>query len=87
MNGVGLIGAIVIGIIAGWIAAQLTHRDHGLLTNLVVGLLGALIGGWIAAAVGLTFGGFWGGLVVSSIGATALLVILGMAQGRGATRA
>ena len=87
MNGVGLIGATVIGIIAGWIASQLTHRDHGLLTNLLVGLVGALLGGWIAAAFGLTFGGFWGSLVVSSIGATALLVILGMVRRRGATRA
>ena len=43
MNGVGLIGATVIGIIAGWIASQLTHRDHGLLTNLLVGLVGALL--------------------------------------------
>ena len=33
MDGVGIIGAIIIGIIAGWIAEQVTGREHGLLTG------------------------------------------------------
>ena len=49
MNGVGLIGAIIIGIFAGWIAEKVMNRRHGLLTNLVVGLIGALIGGRYAS--------------------------------------
>ncbi len=48
MNGVGLIGAIVVGIAAGWIAEQVMNRHHGLLTNLIVGLVGGLIGSFLA---------------------------------------
>ena len=38
--GLGLISSIVIGIIAGWLAEKIMKRDHGLLTNLIVGVLG-----------------------------------------------
>jgi uncharacterized membrane protein YeaQ/YmgE (transglycosylase-associated protein family) len=30
MSGVGLLGALVIGILAGWIAEKVTARNHGL---------------------------------------------------------
>mgnify|MGYP001340754526 CR=1 FL=1 len=60
MNGVGLIGAIVIGILAGWIAEKVMGRSHGLLTNLIVGLVGALLGAFIAGALHIGFGGFVG---------------------------
>ena len=36
MHGVGLITAILIGIVAGFIAEKVMRRNHGLLTNLVV---------------------------------------------------
>jgi uncharacterized membrane protein YeaQ/YmgE (transglycosylase-associated protein family) len=29
MHGVGFIGAIIIGIFAGWIAEKIMNRDHG----------------------------------------------------------
>ena len=38
--GLGLFSSIVIGIIAGWLAEKIMKRDHGLLTNLIVGVLG-----------------------------------------------
>lgn len=86
MSGVGFLGAIVIGIVAGWIAEQVTHREQGLLTNLIVGLVGAILGGFLANALGFTFGGFWGSLVVSTVGAVLLLVMLGLFRRRGVTR-
>lgn len=33
MPGVGFLGMLVIGILAGWIAEKITASDHGLLTN------------------------------------------------------
>ena len=48
MEEMSWIAWIVAGIIAGWIAEQLTGRRHGLITNLIVGLLGAFVGGWLA---------------------------------------
>ena len=41
MAGVGWFATIVIGILAGWIAEKVTSRNHGLITNLIVGLVGA----------------------------------------------
>jgi uncharacterized membrane protein YeaQ/YmgE (transglycosylase-associated protein family) len=82
MNGVGLIGAIIIGILAGWIAEKVMKRNHGLLTNLIVGVVGALVGGFLAGALGIGFGGWIGSLVVSTIGAILLLAILGAIRRR-----
>jgi uncharacterized membrane protein YeaQ/YmgE (transglycosylase-associated protein family) len=82
MNEVSIIGAVVIGILAGWIAEQITGREHGLLTNLVVGIVGAFLGAFIANAMGIGFAGFWGSLLVSTVGAVLLLAIVGMFRGR-----
>jgi uncharacterized membrane protein YeaQ/YmgE (transglycosylase-associated protein family) len=41
MSGVGLLGALVIGILAGWIAERVMARNHGLITNLIVGIVGS----------------------------------------------
>ncbi len=76
MPGVGWIGMIVIGIIAGWIAEKVTRSDHGLLTNLLVGIVGALLGGWLAGLLGIHFAGFLGVLVVATVGAIILLAVL-----------
>ena len=82
MNEVSLLGAIIIGIVAGWIAEQVMGRRHGLLTNLIVGVVGALLGAFLAGALGFEFAGFWGSLLVSTIGAIVLLAILGMFRRR-----
>lgn len=82
MNGVGIIGAIVIGILAGWIAEKVLKRNHGLLVNLVVGVVGALLGGFLANMLGINFGGFIGSLIVSTLGAILLLIILGAIRRR-----
>ncbi len=82
MNEVSIIGAIVIGILAGWIAEQVMGREHGLITNLVVGVVGAFLGAFVASALGIGFAGFWGSLLVSTIGAILLLFIVGMFRPR-----
>ena len=82
MNEVSIIGAVVIGILAGWIAEQLMDREHGLLTNLVVGVVGAFLGAIVASALGIGFAGFWGSLLVSTAGAILLLAIVGMFRPR-----
>jgi len=78
MGGMGIIGWIVVGLIAGWLAEKATSSNHGLLTNLIVGIVGALIGGFLAGALGLTFAGFLGSLIVATIGAVILLFVLRM---------
>jgi uncharacterized membrane protein YeaQ/YmgE (transglycosylase-associated protein family) len=76
MNGVGLIGALIIGVLAGWIAEQVTNREHGLVTNLIVGVVGAFLGAFLVGLAGIEFAVFWGSLIVSTIGAIVLLLIV-----------
>ena len=80
----GIIGWIIIGIVAGWLAEKVMGRSHGLVTNLVVGVLGALIGGFIARQfLGTDVGGFnLMTLVVAFLGACLLLFLLGLVKRR-----
>lgn len=72
--GLGIFGTIVIGLLAGWIAKRFFNRHQGLVTNLIVGVLGGFIGGAILRAFGVdTSGGNW---IFALLAATAGAVIL-----------
>lgn len=43
--GVGLLAMLIIGALAGWIAEKITASDHGIFTNILVGIAGAFVGG------------------------------------------
>lgn len=73
MPGVGFFGMLVIGIIAGYIAEKVTASDHGLFTNLLVGIAGAFVGGTLANVLGIQVFGFLGSLITASIGAIIVL--------------
>ena len=75
MNGVGFIGAIIIGIAAGFIAEKVMHRNQGLLTNLIVGLVGSVLGSFVVSLLGLGGAGWIWSLIVSTIGAILLLFL------------
>ena len=76
----GIIGFLILGLIAGAIAKAL-HKGHepgGMLGTLIVGVLGALLGGLIASAIGLGgLGSFFslGTWLVAIGGAFVLLVV------------
>jgi uncharacterized membrane protein YeaQ/YmgE (transglycosylase-associated protein family) len=61
MEGVGWIGTIILGGLAGWIAERAMGSDMGVLANIILGIVGALAlnailrvlniippGGWLA---------------------------------------
>ena len=75
MPGVGFIGMLIIGIIAGYIAEKATASDHGLLTNLLVGIAGSFVGGNLATVLNVEFYGWLGNFIVASIGAILILWI------------
>ncbi len=80
-GGVGWIGTLFIGGLAGWIAEKIMKTDHGLLRNIVVGILGSIVGAFLANALGIRLneifqGWFLGNLIVSAIGAIVLILIL-----------
>jgi len=70
---VGFFGMIIIGVIAGWIAEKVTASDHGLLTNLLVGIAGSFVGGTLAGLMNLQFEGWLGTLLVAAVGAVLIL--------------
>jgi len=69
---------IVFGAVAGWIASLLVGKNQGLLTNIVVGIVGALLGGWWFNQFGATgVTGFnLASLLVAVVGAVVLLIIV-----------
>jgi uncharacterized membrane protein YeaQ/YmgE (transglycosylase-associated protein family) len=81
MPGVGFIGMLIIGIIAGYIAEKVTASDHGLLTNLLVGIAGSFVGGNLARLLNIEFYGWLGNLIVATIGAVLLIWIWRKVQG------
>jgi len=86
-GGVGFFGTLLIGLMAGWIAEKVTRGEHGLITNLIIGILGAYIGGFLANALNLRLGEvfqgwFWGNLLVSVVGAVILILAYRLVMGR-----
>jgi uncharacterized membrane protein YeaQ/YmgE (transglycosylase-associated protein family) len=67
---------IVIGLVAGWLAAKITNVPHGLIRNLIVGLIGALVGGFLFGKLGIhVVPDFWGNLITATIGAVVFLFL------------
>jgi uncharacterized membrane protein YeaQ/YmgE (transglycosylase-associated protein family) len=73
MPGVGFFGMLVIGILAGYIAEKVTASDHGLLTNLLVGIAGSFVGGSLAQLLNIEFYGWLGNFIVATLGAVLIL--------------
>lgn len=67
----GIIGWIIIGGLAGWVASKIMNTDaqQGIILNIVVGIIGALIGGFLLGVFGVDTDG--AGVIVSFI--TALI--------------
>lgn len=80
--GVGFFTMLVIGAIAGWIAERVTASDHGLFTNILVGIAGAFVGAKLAEIGQITIFGFWQTLISASIGAIIILFAWRMLRGR-----
>ena len=72
----GLIGWILIGLIAGWLAGKIARgRGFGCITDIVLGLIGSLIGGWVFTKLGIFGGGFLYSLAAATLGAVILVSI------------
>jgi len=69
--------AILVGLIAGWLAGQVMKGGgYGVLMDIVLGLFGGLIGGWLFGALGVwPGGGVIGSIIVAFVGAVVLVAI------------
>jgi uncharacterized membrane protein YeaQ/YmgE (transglycosylase-associated protein family) len=76
---VGLIGGIIIGLLAGWITGKLMKGSgYGIAGDLILGLVGSLVGGWLTSllfGIDLTSGFNLTTLVFSVIGAVIVVAI------------
>ncbi|WP_373502760.1 GlsB/YeaQ/YmgE family stress response membrane protein [Aestuariivirga sp.] len=86
-GGVGWIGTLLIGGLAGWIAEKVMKTDQGIIMNIIVGIIGSYIGAFLANAFNIQLGEFfsgwfWGNLIVAAIGAIVLLFVVKLVRSR-----
>src|SRR5579859_6765434 len=75
--GAGIIGWIIIGLIAGFVASRLMGEGgYGLVGDIIVGIVGAVIGGVILALLGVGANGLIWTLITAIVGACILIAIL-----------
>ena len=81
-----ILGWIVLGGIAGWLASIITGRNDrmGCITNILAGVLGGVVGGWIFSLFGgpEVTGFNLMSLVVAVVGAVVVLAIVNLIFGR-----
>jgi uncharacterized membrane protein YeaQ/YmgE (transglycosylase-associated protein family) len=73
-----LVGWIVLGLIAGFIASKIVNKKgEGCLLDIVLGVVGSFVGGWLFSLIGMkgvTGFNIWS-LVVAVVGAVIFLVV------------
>jgi uncharacterized membrane protein YeaQ/YmgE (transglycosylase-associated protein family) len=76
LNGMGLLGAIIVGGVAGWLAEQFMKSNMGLLMNIILGIVGAALLNFLLGVFGIYTGtGVLIYLIVGFIGACILIAI------------
>lgn len=75
-----LLVLLLVGGVAGFLAGIIVKGyGYGVVGNIVVGIVGAVLGGWLLPRLGLFTGAdIIGQIISATIGAVALLVILGV---------
>ena len=78
----GLVGWIVIGLIAGWLAGKIARgAGYGCITDIILGLVGSVLGGWLFMKLGILGGGFLYSLAAATVGAAILVTIVHLFTG------
>jgi uncharacterized membrane protein YeaQ/YmgE (transglycosylase-associated protein family) len=86
---VGIVGWIVVGLLAGGLARWIVKDDRaGCIYTMVIGVLGALVGGGLMAAVDKQGVDEFSvrSILVAALGAVLLLLVLQALAGRGSRR-
>jgi len=74
---------LLIGLVAGFLANLVMHGGHGMVFDIVIGLIGAVIGGVIiGAALGFEPTSLIGHIVVAFVGALILLALVRLVDRR-----
>jgi uncharacterized membrane protein YeaQ/YmgE (transglycosylase-associated protein family) len=71
-----MISAILIGLVAGWLAGMLMRGSgFGILVDIILGLVGAVVGSFIFSVFNVAPAGTIGYIVMATIGAVVLVAI------------
>lgn len=73
---------LLIGAVAGFLAGMVVKGyGYGVVGNIVVGIVGAVFGGWLLPRLGLYTGGdIIGQIIAATLGAIALLLVIGLVR-------
>lgn len=74
LNGFGLLAAILVGVVAGWIADRL-RLGAGLISSLILGVAGSIISNLLLGLAGVSFDGVIGNVIGGLLGACILIAI------------
>lgn len=69
---------LIVGGVIGWLASLVMKTDAqmGVISNIVVGILGAILGHWLFGVLGLMAYGPVGRIIVNIAGAMLLIALL-----------
>ncbi len=69
-----LLWFLLIGVAAGWLASQIMKGGgSGLVTDLIMGVIGSILGGFLFGMLGLSADIAIGSLVTATVGAIVLI--------------
>jgi uncharacterized membrane protein YeaQ/YmgE (transglycosylase-associated protein family) len=69
-----MIGVLLVGLIAGWLAGKLMHgRGFGVIADILLGLVGAVVGQWLFMRLGIPVYGGISFLAMATVGAVLLV--------------
>src|ERR1700751_3034675 len=69
---------IIVGLIAGWATGKIMKGSgYGVLTDIVLGIVGRIVGGWIMRLLGFeSSGGLIPSILVAILGAVVLVALV-----------
>jgi uncharacterized membrane protein YeaQ/YmgE (transglycosylase-associated protein family) len=77
-----MIGVLIIGLIAGWLAGKLMKGSgYGIVADILLGLVGAVIGSWLFGQLGIVATGSVGFLATATVGAMVLVGAVHLLRG------
>ena len=73
----GLVIALIVGGIAGWLAGRIMKSgSQGLILNIVIGIIGGVLGGWLFGLAGVSIAsGIINSVITATFGAVILLYV------------
>ena len=75
-DGIGWVASILIGGIAGWLAEMVTRSNMGIITNVILGIIGAAFATWLFGVIGARPPTGWIGYLISGFVGACILIVL-----------